>query len=121
MATVLNVLDLVLGDEATDAGMLPVIIRGNQSSSVVVQLQGRISQRIRKAILTQLRAYGANNQPLCFAPLNNEASDQRVVACLHKGARADVAQLRWWYNKTFNDGEIPGIRTVACNIHSQRV
>ncbi len=42
-------------------------------------------------MLSELRAYGANNYPLWFGPLNNEAANHYVVACLHKGARTDVA------------------------------
>ena len=57
----------------------------------VVQLQCRISHRIGNAILSELRTYGANYYPLWFGPLNNEAANHHVVACLNKGARTDVA------------------------------
>ena len=69
----------------------PVIIGSNQCPGAVMQLQCRISQCIGNAILSELRAYGTNNYPLWFGPLNNEAANHYVVACLNKGARADVA------------------------------
>src|SRR6266516_5220647 len=56
VAAILNVLDLVLGDDAADYRMLPVVVRGNQSPGAIVQFQCRVSQGIRNAILTQLRA-----------------------------------------------------------------
>ena len=71
---------------------LPVIIRGNQSSSAVVQLQCRISQCIGNTVLSELRTNGANNYPLWFSPLNNEPANHHVVARLHKAASTDVAQ-----------------------------
>src|SRR6266446_8092193 len=63
VTAVLNILDLVLGDNPADDRSLPVIIRGNQSSGAVVQFQCGISHWIRDAILTELRANGANNYP----------------------------------------------------------
>src|SRR6266536_2713831 len=59
VATVLNVLDLVLSDDAADYRLLPVVVRANQGPAAIVQFQGRISQGIRNAILTELRANGA--------------------------------------------------------------
>ena len=87
----LDLADLIAGDNPADDRSLPVVIRGNQSSSAIVQFQGRISQCIGNAILSELRAYGANNYPLWFGPLNNEATNHHVVARLNKGARTDVA------------------------------
>ena len=87
----MDIVNLVAVDDPADYGVLPVIIGSNQSASAVVQLQCRISQCIGNAILSELRAYGTNNYPLWFGPLNNETSDHHVVACLNKGARTDVA------------------------------
>ena len=91
MAAGLDVADLVAGDNPADDRRRPVIIRGNQRSRAVMQFQCRISQCIGNTILSELRANGANNYPLWFGPLNNEAANHYVVACLNKGARADVA------------------------------
>src|SRR6516165_4033281 len=60
VAAVYDILDLVLGDNPADDRSLPVIIRGNQRSSAIVQFQYGISHWIRNAILTELRANGAN-------------------------------------------------------------
>ena len=68
VAAVLNITDLVAGDDPADDRSLPVIIRGNQSSRAVMQLQGRISQCIGNAILGKLRANGANNYPFGSVP-----------------------------------------------------
>src|SRR4030095_13316127 len=69
----------------------PIVIRGNQRSRAIVQLQCRISQCIGNAILRELRAYGTNNRPLWFGPLNNEPSNHYLIVRLHKSACADVA------------------------------
>jgi hypothetical protein len=58
IAAGLNLVDLITGDNPTDDRVSPVVIRGNQSSRAVVQFQGRISQRIGNAILSEIRAYG---------------------------------------------------------------
>ena len=91
MAAVLNILDLVLGDNPADDGSLPVIIGGNQSPIASVQFQCRISQRIWNTILTELGANGADNHSLWSASLHDETANQHVVARLHKGASTDIA------------------------------
>src|SRR5204862_362802 len=53
-----------------------------------------ISHWIRNAILTELRANGANDHPLRLRALHNKPADHHVVAGLHKSARTDVAELR---------------------------
>ena len=63
----------------------------NQSTTAIVQLQCRINERVRNAILSELRAYGANNYSLWFRPLNNETANHHVLACLNKRARGGVA------------------------------
>src|SRR4029078_6142854 len=92
MAAVPDIASLIAGDNPADYRLLPVIIRGNQSSAAIVQLQGGIAQCIGNAILSELGTYGANNHPLWFGPLNNEASNHHVVARLHKAASANVGQ-----------------------------
>src|SRR5437868_6954065 len=94
VAAVYDTLDLVLGDNPADDRSLPVIIRGNQRSGAIVQFQCGISHWIRNAILTELRANGANDHSLWLSALNNEPADHHVVARLHKGARTDIAQDR---------------------------
>src|SRR4029079_7427971 len=63
--------DLVANDNPTDDRRRPVVIRSNQSSSAVVQLQRRISEHIRNAMLGQLRANRSNKDPISTS-LNNE-------------------------------------------------
>ena len=78
--------------------MIPPIIVSHQLSFeaikapvLVMQLQCRINERIRNAILSELRTNGANNYPLWFGALNDEATNHHVVAGLYKRARTDVA------------------------------
>src|SRR5438034_978354 len=61
VTAVLDFLHLVVGDNSADDSSLPVIIRGNQSSSAIVQFQRWILQWIGNAKLTELRANGADN------------------------------------------------------------
>src|SRR4029079_15957458 len=91
VAAGLNLVDLITGDNSTDDRAYPVVIIGNQSSRTVVQFQGRVNQYTGNAILSELRAYGANNYPLWLPPLNHEAANDHVVACLNKGPRGDVS------------------------------
>src|SRR5438105_4696650 len=94
VAAVYDILDLVLGDNPADDRSLPVIIRGNQRSGAIVQFQCGISHWIRDAILTELRANGANNYPFGSRALHDKPADHHVLARLHKGARTDIAQDR---------------------------
>ena len=71
---------------------LPVIIRGNQSPSAVMQFQRRIGQWIGNTVLSELRTNRTHNDSLWRVPFNNESANHHVVARLHKAARADVAQ-----------------------------
>src|SRR5947208_4023207 len=64
MAAIYDVLHLVSGDNPADDRRHPIVIRGNQSSRAVMQLQRRISQWIWNAVLIEIRTYGANNHPL---------------------------------------------------------
>src|SRR5438067_151619 len=90
VAAVLNVLDLVLGDDAADDRMLPVVVRGNQSPVGIVQFQCWITQRIRNSVASELRTNSTQNHPLWLTPLYNESANHHVVARLHKGASAEI-------------------------------
>src|SRR5438477_225499 len=92
VAAVPNSLRLIAGDYPADDCMQPVIIRGNQSSSAIVQLQGRIIQCIGNSVLSKLRPNGANNYLLRLGPLDNEAANHHVVTCLNKGASRNVSE-----------------------------
>src|SRR5258708_2536065 len=56
VTAVLDFLHLRVGDDPADDGTLPVIIRGNQSSSAIVQFQCWILQWIGNSVLTELGA-----------------------------------------------------------------
>src|SRR5262249_35205901 len=86
VAAVLNLLNLIVGDNAANDRSLPVIIGANQSSGAVMQFQCRISQRIWNTILAELRANGANDHALCAGALDDEPPDDHVVARLDKRA-----------------------------------
>src|SRR5438093_4609880 len=64
VTAVLDFLHLVVGDDAADDGSLPVIIRGNQRASPIVQFQFGILQCIGNANLTELRTNVAANHSL---------------------------------------------------------
>src|SRR5437763_1020856 len=94
MTAVLNIADLIGGDNAAEYRRLPVIIGRDQCTDAIVELQCGISQYIWKPILCELRANGANDDPLWSNPLNNETANHHVVARLNEAAGADVAYLR---------------------------
>src|SRR5260370_1269072 len=79
MAAVLNVLDLVLGDDAADYRLLPVVIRGNQSPAGIVQFQCWIAHCIWNSVLTELRANRTQDHPLWLSPLYNESANHHVI------------------------------------------
>src|SRR5918996_3699983 len=83
---------LVAGDNPADNRMLPVIIRGNQSTCAVVQFQGRISQWIGHTKLAELRANGPQNHSLWLSPFNNEPANHHVIVGLYITASANVAK-----------------------------
>ena len=64
MAAVLNILDLIAGDDPADDCLLPVVVRGNQSPIGIVQFQCWIAHRVWNSELTELRAYCTQNHPL---------------------------------------------------------
>src|SRR6266496_3557631 len=94
VATVLDFLHLVMGDNPADYRSLPVIIAADQSAGAIVQFQCRISQRIGNSILTELRANGTNNHSLWCSRLDDNPAYHHVVACLHKGPSTDIAEDR---------------------------
>src|SRR5436305_1965323 len=93
VAAVYDILDLVLGDNPADDRSLPVIIRGNQRSGAIVQFQCGISHWIWNAILTELRANGANNYSFRGRALHDKPDNHHISAGLNKGATGDVAEL----------------------------
>src|SRR5882724_2790977 len=92
VAAVLNIADLIAGDNPPEYRCLPVIIGSNQCSGPVVQFQSRITQRIGDPKLRELRANGTNDHRLCPSPLNNKTANHHMLARLHEAAGADVAQ-----------------------------
>src|SRR5438477_156724 len=70
MAAVPDPLHLIVHNNPADYRGHPVIVRGNQSSGRVVQFQCRISQRVRNAIMGELRPKGANNYLLIVRPFD---------------------------------------------------
>ena len=84
VAAVLNVLDLAAGDDSADYRMLPVVIRGNQSPSAIVQFQFWISQGIRNAVPAELRANSTYDHVLWLNPLYDEPANHHIVAGLNK-------------------------------------
>src|SRR5258705_11214 len=90
VAAVLNVLDLVLGNDAVDYRMLPVVIRGNQSPGTIMQFQCRIGHCIWNSVLIELRTDRTHNHTLWLSPLYNESANHHVIARLHKGASAEI-------------------------------
>src|SRR5436190_4452465 len=91
VAAGLDFLNLVVCDNPADDGSLPVIIRGKQSASAIMQFQGWISHWIGNSILTELRANGAYDHSLCSRTLYDESSDHHIIAGLDKTARADIS------------------------------
>src|SRR5438093_6185425 len=89
VTAVLDFLHLVMGDNSADDRSLPIIIAANQGARAIMQFQGRILQRIGNAILTELRANGADDHSLGLRALDDKSSDHHVVARLHKGAGTD--------------------------------
>ncbi len=85
MPAVLDLDDLAGRDNPADDCMLPVIIRGNQSASAIVQFQCRISECIGNAISRELRTNGTHNHSLFgSSPCNDETANHHVVSRLHQ-------------------------------------
>src|SRR5215831_240463 len=58
-----------------------------------MQFQRWISQYISDPIMREIRANGTNDDSFWFGAFNDEATNDHVVAGLHKGARTDVEKL----------------------------
>src|SRR5260370_1157013 len=92
MAAVLNIADLIAGDNPAEYRRLPVIIGSNQRSGPVVQFQSRITQCVGDPMLRELGANGTNDHHLWPNPLNDKTANHHVFTGLNKSASADVAQ-----------------------------
>src|SRR6266496_1306901 len=95
VATVLDFLHLVMGDNPADYRSLPVIIAADQSAAAIVQFQCRISQRTGNFIWrrTKLRTNGANNHPFGGRTLHDKTTNHHVVSRLNRDASGNVAEL----------------------------
>src|SRR3954451_19548117 len=109
MATVLNIADLIAGDNSADYRCLPVIIGSNQCSAAIMQFQSGISQGIGDPKLSKLRANGTNDHPLWSSALNNKTANHNVLARLNKAAGADVTQTCLIQYRCWTDTDIINI------------
>src|SRR5437763_72927 len=92
MAAVLNIADLIAGDNAAEYRRLPVIVGSNQCSAPIVQFQSWIIQGIGDPILRELRTNGTNDHPLWSRPFDDKTANHHMLARLNKAARADVTE-----------------------------
>src|SRR3954471_20441128 len=92
MAGVQNLLDLAAGNDPPDDCMLPIIVRGNQSSCAIMQFERGILQRIGNPILTQLRSDRPYDDSFQSAASHDETTNHHVVAGLDKAASTEVTE-----------------------------
>src|SRR5258707_470628 len=92
VTAILNIADLIAGDNSAWYCRLPVIIGSNQCSGPIVQFQPRIGQRIGDPILRELRANRTNDDSFWPSPLNNKTANHHMLARLNKAAGADVTK-----------------------------
>src|SRR6266567_1569150 len=85
-AAVLNIADLIAGDNPAEYRRLPVIIGSNQCSGPVMQFQSRISQCVGDSMLRELGANGTNDHSLWPSTLNNKTTNHHMLASLNKAA-----------------------------------
>src|SRR5437764_13886997 len=90
MPAVLNIHDLVAGDNPAADSSLPVIVIGNDSTAAVVQFQCGISQYVSDAEPSEFGANSPHDYPLGSGPAYNEPSDHHVVALKNTAATADI-------------------------------
>src|SRR6188768_148134 len=109
MPAVLNIADLIAGDNPAEYRRLPVIIGSNQCAAAVVQFQSRISQGIGDPKLSKLRTNGTNDHPLWSSALNNKTANHYVLARLNKTAGADVTQTCLVQYRCWTDADIINI------------
>src|SRR5262245_13947516 len=93
VAAVLNILDLVPGDDAANDRMLPVVVRGKQSIALM-QFQCRIGEKIRNPMLAKLRTNGTYDHVLWLSPLYDEAANHHLIVSLNKTTSTNIAQNR---------------------------
>ena len=86
-------LDLFLLAAAIRA-RLPVVVRSNQGTAAIAQLQGGIAQSAGNRDRWSERADQHSGRPDTTAAPDNQAADHDVIACVHKASCADVCQLR---------------------------
>src|SRR6476620_5092344 len=79
VTAVLNFLGLVVADDAADSRNLPIVIRGNLTSTSIVQFQCRIRQWIGNTVLTELGTDGTYDHSLCSRALDDEPANHHVV------------------------------------------
>ena len=105
--------------------ILPVVIRDEERSIIVAQLQRWIGQRIRHSDRSQAGTDAAHDDPVIAAAVaQNEAGDHDVVTRADKGARADISQLRGdslIEVVNFNQGDTRGVVLASndCRIGSR--
>src|SRR5258705_457099 len=92
MAAVLNIADLIAGDNPADYRRLPVIIASNQCSAPVVQFQSGIRQGIGDPKLSKFRTNRTNDHPLWPRALDNKTTNHHMLTRLNKAAGADVTK-----------------------------
>ena len=79
LPAILDVADLVGGDDPPEYCVCQSSLVHDQSSAAVVQFQSRISQGIGNPKLREVRANGTNDHSLCSTPLNNETANHHVI------------------------------------------
>src|SRR5438477_10570893 len=92
MTAVLNIADLIAGDNAAEYRRLPIIVGSNRCSTSIVQFHSWIIQSIGNPILRELRTNGTNDHPLWSRRFDEKTANHHMLACLTIAARADVTE-----------------------------
>src|SRR2546423_3828914 len=74
--------------------ILPIVVRGDNTTVIVMELQGRIGQDRIEAKLGQRWSNPSDYYPCGSTAADDESSDHDVVIRQNKATRADVTQLR---------------------------
>src|SRR5215471_1544558 len=90
VAAVLNILDLVVSDDAADYRLLPIIVGGDQSSVSVVEFQCWISQEIRNPVLAKLTANSTYDHVLWLGSLYDETANHYVSVSSNETTSTDI-------------------------------
>src|SRR6266545_4299218 len=93
VTAVLNLLDLIAGDDPADDRSPPIVVRGNQSPIAIVQFQCWISHCVWNSELAEFRPNRAQNHPLSLSPSYNKTTNHHVIARLNKTAGTEIAQI----------------------------